>query len=424
VSPPLVCVGLSHHTAPVNVRERLALPDERQTELLQAMAQAPAEALLISTCNRVELYVLGPGDDLQDRTRAALARAAGDDLLPYLYAHRGEAAVLHLFRVAASLDSMVLGEPQVLGQVKDAFEQAQRMGAARGELTRICAAAFGSAKRVRTETDLGRAATSMASAAVVMARHVFDGLDGKTVLLVGAGEMAELGGKHVLSAGASRVLVTNRTFERAEALAASLGGQAVPFERLEESLVLADMVVCTTASPAPLITREKVARVLKPRRHRPLILVDLAVPRDVDPDVSTLDGVYAFDVDDIQKVVDQNQAARTAAAASAEVLVSEEVGRYIRQRAVREQVPVLAQLRARAEQIRRAELERAMANLSAPLGPEQLKVIEAMTSAIVNKMLHQPTARLRAVEAGDSELADAAAELFGLDGTPRKAGEG
>jgi len=424
VSPPLVCVGLSHHTAPVNVRERLALPDERQTELLQAMAQAPAEALLISTCNRVELYVLGPGDDLQDRTRAALARAAGDDLLPYLYAHRGEAAVLHLFRVAASLDSMVLGEPQVLGQVKDAFEQAQRMGAARGELTRICAAAFGSAKRVRTETDLGRAATSMASAAVVMARHVFDGLDGKTVLLVGAGEMAELGGKHVLSAGASRVLVTNRTFERAEALAVSLGGEAVPFERLEESLVLADMVVCTTASPAPLITREKVARVLKPRRHRPLILVDLAVPRDVDPDVSTLDGVYAFDVDDIQKVVDQNQAARTAAAASAEVLVSEEVGRYIRQRAVREQVPVLAQLRARAEQIRRAELERAMANLSAPLGPEQLKVIEAMTSAIVNKMLHQPTARLRAVAAGDSELADAAAELFGLDGTPRKAGEG
>ena len=424
MSPPLVCVGLSHHTAPVDVRERLALPEDRQTELLQVTAQAPAEALLISTCNRVELYVLGPGDDLQDRTRAALARAAGDDLLPYLYAHRGEAAVLHLFRVAASLDSMVLGEPQVLGQVKDAFEQAQRMGAARGELTRICAAAFGSAKRVRTETDLGRAATSMASAAVVMARHVFDGLDGKTVLLVGAGEMAELGGKHVLSAGASRVLVTNRTFERAEALAVSLGGEAVPFERLEESLVLADMVVCTTASPAPLITREKVARVLKPRRHRPLILVDLAVPRDVDPDVSTLDGVYAFDVDDIQKVVDQNQAARTAAAASAEVLVSEELGRYIRQRAVREQVPVLAQLRARAEQIRRAELERAMANLSAPLGPEQLKVIEAMTSAIVNKMLHQPTARLRAVEAGDSELADAAAELFGLDGTPRKAGEG
>jgi len=424
MSPPLVCVGLSHHTAPVDVRERLALPETRQTELLQAMAQAPAEALLISTCNRVELYVVGPGEDLGERTRAALAEAAGQDLAPYLYSHRGEAAVQHLFRVAASLDSMVLGEPQILGQVKDAFEQAQRLGAARGELARICAAAFGSAKRVRTETDLGRAATSMASAAVEMARHIFDGLAGKTVLLVGAGEMAELSGKHLVSAGASRVLVANRTFERAEALAVSLHGQAIPFDRMEESLVLADVVVCTTASPKPVLTREKVAAVLKPRRHRPLFVVDLAVPRDVEPGVQTLDGVYAFDVDDIQRVIDQNQAARTAAAATAEVLVAEEVGRYIRRRAVREQVPVLAQLRARAEQIRRSELERAMANLSSPLNPDQVKVIEAMTSAIVNKMLHQPTARLRAVQTGDSELADAAAELFGLDAGARKAGEG
>jgi glutamyl-tRNA reductase len=423
MSPPLVVVGLSHHNAPVDVRERLALSEERQTQLLQAMAQAPAEALLISTCNRVELYVVGPGPDLHDRTRSALA-AAGEDLAPHLYLHHGEAAVLHLFRVAASLDSMVLGEPQILGQVKDAFEQAQRLGAARGELARICAAAFGSAKRVRTETDLGKAATSMASAAVELARHIFDRLEGKTVLLVGAGEMAELSGKHLRSAGVTRLVVANRTLEHAETLAATLGGQAVPFDQLEESLVLADVVVCTTASPTPVVTREKVARVLKPRKHRPLFLVDLAVPRDVEPEVNTLDGVYAYDVDDIQRVIDQNQASRAAAAAQAEVLVGEEVARYIRQRAVREQVPVLAQLRARAEQIRRAELERAIGNLSTPLSPEQAKVIEAMTSAIINKMLHQPTARLRAVQAGDSELADAAAELFGLDGTPRKAGEG
>jgi glutamyl-tRNA reductase len=424
MSPPLVCVGLSHHTAPVDVRERLALPEERQTELLQAMAQAPAEALLVSTCNRVELYVVGPGADLHDRTRTALAGAAGEDLAPYLYAHHGEAAVLHLFRVAASLDSMVLGEPQILGQVKDAFEQAQRLGAARGELARICAAAFGSAKRVRTETDLGRAATSMASAAVEMARHIFDRLDGKTVLLVGAGEMAELAGKHLVSAGASKVLVVNRTFAHAQALATTLSGEALPFERMEDGLVWADVVVCSTASPQPVITREKVVRVLKPRKHRPLFLVDLAVPRDVDPDVHALDGVYSYDVDDIQKVINENQASRAAAAAKAEVLVSEEVGRYIRQRAVRDQVPVLAQLRARAEQIRRAELERAMGNLGTPLSPEQAKVIEAMTSAIVNKMLHQPTAKLRAVQSGDSELADAAAELFGLDGAARKANEG
>jgi glutamyl-tRNA reductase len=424
MSPPLVCVGLSHHTAPLDVRERLVLPDARQTELLQAMAQAPAEALLVSTCNRVELYVVGPGADLTHRTRAALARAAGDDLAPYLYAHHGEAAVLHLFRVAASLDSMVLGEPQILGQVKDAFEQAQQLGAARGELARICAAAFGSAKRVRTETELGRAATSMASAAVEMARHIFKGLQGKTVLLVGAGEMGELAGRHLVSAGASQVLVANRTAERAEALAAALGGRAVPFEPMEESLVLADVVVCTTASPAAVITREKVARVLKPRKHRPLFLVDLAVPRDVEPGVHALDGVYSYDVDDIQKVIDENQAARATAAAKAEVLVAEEVARYLRHRAVRDQVPVLAQLRARAEQIRRAELERALGNLPAPLTAQQVRVIEAMTSAIVNKMLHQPTARLRAVQAGESDLADAAAELFGLDGAQRKAGEG
>jgi glutamyl-tRNA reductase len=261
----------------------------------------------------------------------------------------------------------------------------------------------------------------MASAAVEMARHIFDRLEGKTVLLIGAGEMAELSGKHLVSAGASRVLVANRTLERAEALAAALGGQAVPFEGLEEGLVLADVVVCTTASPTPIVTREKVARVLKPRRHRPLFLVDLAVPRDVEPEVQTLDGVYAFDVDDIQKVIAENQAARAAAAGRAEVVVAEEVARYIRQRAVREQVPVLAQLRARAEQIRRAELERAIGNLPAPLTADQVRVIEAMTSAIVNKMLHQPTAKLRAVQAGESELADAAAELFGLDGAARKA---
>ena len=424
MSPPLVVVGLSHHTAPVDVRERLALPETSRIELLQAMAQAPAEALLVSTCNRVELYVVGPWPDLHDRTHAALANAAGNDLAPFLYAHHGEAAVLHLFRVAASLDSMVLGEPQILGQVKDAFEQAQKLGAARGELARICAAAFGSAKRVRTETELGRAATSMASAAVEMARHIFDGLEGKTVLLVGAGEMAELAGKHLVSAGASKVLVTNRTLERAEALAASLNGQAVPFDRMNESLILADVVVCSTASPSPVITKEMVASVLKPRKHRPLFLVDLAVPRDVDPAVHDLEGVYSYDVDDIQKVITENQAARAAAAAKAEVLVAEEVARYIRQRALREQVPVLAQLRARAEQIRRAELERALSNLPAPLTPEQAKVVEAMTSAIINKMLHQPTAKLRAVQSGESELADAAAELFGLDGAARKAGEG
>jgi glutamyl-tRNA reductase len=424
MTPPLVCVGLSHHTAPIDVRERLALPDGQQISLLQSVAQAPSEALLLSTCNRVELYLVSGGAEAPERARAALLEAAGQDLGPHLYLHQGEAALMHLFRVAASLDSMVVGEPQILGQVKDAFEEAQRIGAARGELIRICAAAFRSAKRVRTETEVGRAATSMASAAVELARHIFDGLQGKTVLLVGAGEMGEVAGRHLVSAGASQVLVANRTFERAQTLARIVGGVAVAFEPLDESLVLADVVVCSAASPRPIITREQVAATLKPRRHRPLLLIDLAVPRDIDPHVQTLDGVYAYDVDDIQKVVAENAEARQAAAARAEVLVAEEVASYIRQRAVRDQLPVLAQLRARAEQIRRAELERALANLPTALTPEQTRVVEAMTAAIVNKMLHQPTTRLRAVQSGESDLADAAAELFGLDVTERLAGGG
>jgi glutamyl-tRNA reductase len=422
VSAPLLCIGLSHRTAPLEVRELLVLPEDAQVAFLQAHAQAPAEALLLSTCNRVELYLAGASEAAPEAARAALTQTAGRDLGGHLYLHRGEAALQHLFRVSASLDSMVLGEPQILGQVKDAFELAQRIGAARGELTRICAAAFGSAKRVRTETEVGRAATSMASAAVEMARHIFDGLQGKTVLLVGAGEMGELAGRHLVSAGAGRILVANRTFERAQAVAEALGGQAVPFEPMEESLVQADVVVCSTASPRPVITRARVEAVLRPRRHRPLFLVDLAVPRDVEPSVHSLDGVYAYDVDDIQKVVAENAAARAAAAARAEALVAEEVARFGRQRAVREQIPVLAQLRARAEQIRKAELERALGNLPSPLTEAQARVVEAMTAAIVNKMLHQPTARLRAVQPGETDLADAAAVLFGLEGSRRAGG--
>jgi glutamyl-tRNA reductase len=245
------------------------------------------------------------------------------------------------------------------------------------------------------------------------------------VLLVGAGEMSELAGRHLVSAGASRLLVTNRTPERAESLARALGGQALPFERLEEALRPADVVVCTTASPTPVITREMVAGTLRARRHRPLFLVDLAVPRDVEPEVNALDNVYAYDVDDIQKVLAEGTALRADAAVRAETLIAEDVARFLRERARREAVPVLAQLRARAEAIRKAELERALANLPTPLTAAQAAVVEAMTSAIVNKVLHQPTIRLRAVPPNDAvnPLADAVAELFGLDPS-RRTGSG
>jgi glutamyl-tRNA reductase len=416
-----LCIGLSHRTAPLSVRERLALPEPRQVELLQRLAQSPNEAFLVSTCNRVELYLAAPDvNRMRETARSELRELGGPEALEHLYEHRGEDALVHLFRVAASLDSMVLGEAQILGQVKEAFERGQGSGAVRGELTRVCAAAFGCAKRVRTETAIGRAATSMASAAVSLASKVFDGLGDKTVLLVGAGEMSELAARHLKQAGATRLLVANRTLARAEALAAEVGGTARPWEELFTLLSSADVVVCSTASPVPIFTKENVGAVAKARRHRTLFMVDLAVPRDIASEVGELDWVHVYDVDDIQKFVAENAAARAEEAQKAGVLVAQEVARFVRDRAVRNGVPVLAQLRQRAEAIARAEVERTLTSLGDGLTDKQRKSIEAMGRAIVNKLLHEPTARLRAVgpEHEGNRLAGAAAELFGLEDAP------
>ncbi|WP_224245838.1 glutamyl-tRNA reductase [Hyalangium gracile] len=423
----LICIGLSHRTAPLSVRERLALPEPRQVEVLQRLAQAPTEALLVSTCNRVELYLTSP-DLAQAATRAReeLSHLGGPETLDHLYEHHGAGALEHLFRVASSLDSMVVGEAQILGQVKESFELGQGAGAVRGGLTRVCAAAFSCAKRVRTETAIGRAATSMASAAVALATKVFDELSDKTALVVGAGEMGELAARNLKQAKVGRLIVTNRTLARAEALAAEVGGTARPFEELNALLKEADVVVCSTASPVALFTKENVGAVGKARRFRPLFMVDLAVPRDIDPDVSALDWVTAYDVDDIQKFVAENEAARAEEAQKAGVLVIQEVSRFMRDRAVRDGVPVLARLRQRAEQIAKAEVEKTLAAMGEGLTEKQRKSIEAMGRAIVNKLLHEPTARLRAVGSEKEEshrLAGAAAELFGLAEEPAAGAE-
>jgi glutamyl-tRNA reductase len=413
----LICIGLSHRTAPLTVRERLALSESRQVEVVQRLAQAPVEALWVSTCNRVEVYLSAPDAALaRARVVAELQSLGGPEALEHLYEHRGENALVHLFRVAGSLDSMVLGEAQILGQVKDSFERGQGAGAVRGELTRACAAAFSCAKRVRTETAIGRASTSMAAAAVQLASKVFDGLGGKTVLVVGAGEMGELAARHLKGAGATKLFITNRTLARAEALAVEVGGTARPFEELFALLAAADVVVCSTASPVPLFTKENVGAVGKARKHRPLFMVDLAVPRDIDPAVGQLDFVHAYDVDDIQKFVADNAAARAEEAQKAGVLVAQEVARFVKERALREGTPVLARLRQRAEAIGRAEVERTLSALGDGLNDKQRKSIEAMGRAIVNKLLHEPTSRLRAVgpEGEGNRLAGAAAELFGL----------
>jgi glutamyl-tRNA reductase len=423
----LLCLGVSHKTAPLSVRERLAMAPEAQAELVREVGAAPLEAMVLCTCNRAELYLwTSDHDAARVAAEGALLRVGGPELAGHLYEHCKDAAVTHLFRVAASLDSMVVGEPQILGQVKDAFERAKAAGGARAELSRVFAAAFGCAKRVRTETAIGQAAVSMASAAVELAQKIFGGLEGKAILLVGAGEMAEVAGRHLRAAGAGKIAIANRTVVRAEELAGQLGGEAAPMEALGRLLVEADVVVCSTASLQPLITRALLAPLLKARRYRPLFLVDLAVPRDVAPDVHELEAVYAYDVDDIQKVVAQNAAVRAAEAARAEGVVAQEVSRYLRDRATREQLPVLAQLRARAEQIARAEVARTLERLGPSLDPKQQQSVEAMAMAIINKLLHQPTLRLRA-QGGQPDverLADAAATLFGLEEDGPKAASG
>ncbi len=417
----LLCLGLSHKTAPIGVRERLALPGEQQEQLLRKVCTAPAEVMVVSTCNRVEFYLVAADLPRAKATVVEEIRAQiGSESTDYLYEHHGDAALVHLFRVACSLDSMVVGEAQILGQVKEAFELAQRLGAAGGELTRACSAAFTAAKRVRSETGIGRAPVSMASAAVELAEKIFGGLSGKRVLMVGAGEIAELTVKHLRTAGATEIVIANRTLQRAQSLASTLGAVARPFEELPVLLIAADMVISSTASPTPVFTQETVSSVLKARRFRPLFMLDIAVPRDIAPDVNQLDGVYAYDLDDIQKVVVENTAARGAAAEKAEALIAEEIAKFVRARSLRDGVPVLALLRARADQIARAELEKTLSNLGEGLSEKQRRSIESMALAIINKLLHQPTAKLReaSLEEGVSRLAGAAAELFGLEETP------
>jgi len=416
----LCCAGLSYRTAPLTVRERLALSEADQGLMLQRLHERGLEAFLLCTCNRAELYVAAPSvEGASLAARGALCEAGGSQAGDHLYEHRGEAALLHLFRVCCSLDSMVLGEAQIFGQVKDAYERSLSAGSVGGELSRACQAAFACAKRARTETGIGRAAISMASAAVDLSRRIFGELAGRPALVVGAGEIGELAARHLIQARC-KLLITNRTLERAQALAAEVGATARPFEELHALLLAVDLVVCSTASPVPLFTPETVVPAMRARKHRPLLLVDLAVPRDVAPGVhGSAEGVYAYDVDDIQQVIEENSAARAAEAAQAEQIVAGEVARFVRARAVRDGVPVLAQLRQRAEQIARAEAERTLSHLP-ELSEKQRKSVEAMALAIVNKLLHGPTAKLRVLDpsGAPSPLAGAAAELFGLGERP------
>jgi len=412
--PEFFLVGLSHKSAPVAVREKVALSGDDLRDALVGLRQLEgvAEAMVVSTCNRVEVYVYA--DATQPGRRFFLDRAA--DAEGHLYERSGREAVRHLFRVAASLDSMVVGEPQILGQVKEAYGVASAAESAGTFISRLCNRAFATAKRVRSETDIAKGAGSVSQVAVELVEKIFGDLKGRAVALVGAGKMGALSAKALRDLGADRLLVTNRSPERARALAAEVGGTPEPWESLNGLLAHADVVIVSTGAPTYVVTRELATQAMKARRGRSICFIDLAVPRNVDPALSDLENVYAYDIDDLQKVVAQTHKARAEEAIRAEAIVEAEVMAFSREREARAALPVLAALRRRAEEIARAEAERTLAHVGGLLDEKGRKSVEAMAQAIVNKLLHGPTARLKeAAASGDSDLPGAAAALFGVE---------
>ncbi len=407
-------VGLSHHTAPLIVRERVALSGEAVKEALRSLRgqDGVSEAMLITTCNRVEALVVA--ESAEPARRFFLDRAPGAE--GHLYAHRGVEAVRHLFRVAASLDSMVVGEQQILGQVKEAYGTASAVQAAGPSISRLCNRAFAAAKRVRSETEIGCGASSVSQVAVELVGKIFEDLAGRTVLLVGAGQMGALSARALTALGAPRVLVANRSLARAVELAASVGGHARGWDELPGLLAEADVVVVSTGAQSHVLTAEAVEAAMRGRRHRSLCLINLAVPRNVDPRCSGLSSVYAYDLDDLQRMVETTHEARAGEAQRGAAIVESEVEAFFAERQVRAALPVLAALRRQAETIAAAEAERTLSLLAGKLDERERRRVEAMAHAIVSKLLHLPTARLkRAAVAGDAALAAAAAELFGLE---------
>jgi glutamyl-tRNA reductase len=396
----ILVVGLSHRTAPIAVREALAFPKDRLPEALDRLRSEVGleEAMVLSTCNRVEVY----GYAAEPATPALVSFLAEFHHRPllevesFLYRLEGDEAVRHAFWVASSLDSMVLGEPQILGQVKEAYQIAGKAGTLGAVLNALRNRSIAAAKRARRETGIGKNAVSISSVAVELALKIFGELRERNVLLVGAGKMSELAARHLVRDGARATVLGGRTFERAEQLAAALGGRAAPLESLRSELARADIVISGTGAPGLVVSRADVQAACAERRQRPLFLIDIAVPRDIDPAVSDLPGVFLYDLDDLKAVAEANLRERRKEAAAAESLVEREVHEFLDWRRSLDVVPLLVELRQRADQIRRAEVEKARKRLGS-LTPEQEQTLEAVTSAIVNKLLHPPTVHLKEI---------------------------
>jgi glutamyl-tRNA reductase len=413
----LTLIGINYKTAPIELREKIAISREDLPETTRALAAVPgvSECMIVSTCNRVELLaaVESPDTDLT----GFLHRHFGLDpalLQPHIYQQRDQDAVRHLFRVAASLDSMVVGEPQILGQVKEAFAVARASGTIAGQLEHLLQSAFAAAKKVRTETEIGSSSVSVASVAVDLARKIFGSLQGRTVFLVGAGKMSALAARHLVQQGAGTILVTNRTQERARLMAEEFNGRVIPFDQLYDAVSEADIVISSTGAPHPIFRREHGQAFMHRRRNKPMFFIDIAVPRDVDPAMGKLEGIFVYDIDDLQAVAAAHMAERSRVASDAETLIAREVDRFQQKQRTVNVAPAIVAMQQQAEEIRKAELRKIQSRLGT-LSPEQVAAVEALTRGLVNKFLHPPMQALKqAAREGNSARVDALCEAWSV----------
>jgi glutamyl-tRNA reductase len=417
----IVLVGVNHKSAPIEVRERLAFSEDACAASLRELVDGELirEGLIVSTCNRVEVLTettTGPFSDSAERVIQFLGRDLPRDFFETnLYRHVDDSAVRHLFRVASSLDSMVVGEPQVLGQVRRAYSIALDAGTAGRVLNRLVHHAFRVAKRVRTETGIGANAVSISYMAVELGKKIFDSLKGQTALLIGAGEMAELSARHLVNAGVSRVMVANRTGSSAQQLADAFGGEAVSFERLSDYLAEADVVICSTGADQYVVTEEMAREALTRRRNRPSFFIDISVPRNIDPAIGKIPNMFVFDIDDLESVISSNIREREREAERAELIVESEIMRFQQALRALDAGPAIGTFRQTLQDIARLELSRRRAQLGS-LTPEQERAIEALLLSTVNKISHPVLSHLRrSYDAGDAETIEAWRDLFGLE---------
>ncbi len=416
----ILVIGLNHKTAPIEVREKVAFDGPKLDEAIAALKNSAEvkENIILSTCNRVEIYAgvngLDSGIDSIKDFISKFHEVPRDLLDKSLYIHKGPEAVKHMYRVASSLDSMVVGEPQILGQLKDAYDSALKNKSTGVFLNKLMRKSVSVAKRIRTETKIAESAVSISFAAVELAKKIFDDLSTKSVMLIGAGEMAELAARHLINNGVKDVYVTNRTIARAEELATEFNGKVIPFENFIQELQHTDIVICSTGAPNYILMKDHVHKAMKARKQKPVFIIDISVPRNIDPEINDLDNVYLYDVDNLQGVIDTNIQERAKEAEKAERIVEDEIGSFLKWNDSLAATPTIVALRSMAEEIRKTELDKTLLKLG-PVEEKTIRSIEQLSTAIVNKLIHPPTAALKSEEDEMEQMLDIVQKLFKLE---------